>query len=331
LPEKDVFYFHSDHLGSRSYITTVNGQISQHVEYIAFGEVLFEEHNSSFKTSYLYNGKELDRETNLSYYGARYLDMKTSLWLNVDPLVETTMQAYSAFNNNPIRYNDPTGMIAEDTGDPPTEGIPQFIDDSGVYFWNSTKKAYEQYKYTDSTKEHYTFSGYHKVNSKSKAVGQSVSIDNSIDNKLDPSTVGKNLLGLTYPGGENPKTFSGKYSYSYEPSDLSEYPAIGHDRRYDNLKITGAAGLFTDTRAIGADYTFVGEELSIAMMTGLPIKTRVQAGLLGTGLGLCAAPKTIYAAVIANAGLPNQIMFNFNMISTWFNVSNQNVTNTPAK
>jgi hypothetical protein len=39
------------------------------------------------------------------------------MWLSVDPLVETTMQPYSAFNNNPIRYNDPTGMIAEDPGD----------------------------------------------------------------------------------------------------------------------------------------------------------------------------------------------------------------------
>ena len=35
----------------------------------------------------------------------------------MDPLVEVTMQPYSAFNNYPIRYNDPTGMIAEDPGD----------------------------------------------------------------------------------------------------------------------------------------------------------------------------------------------------------------------
>ncbi|EKT3958572.1 hypothetical protein NTJ28_002588, partial [Flavobacterium psychrophilum] len=81
LPEKDVFYYHPDHLGSSSYISTLNGQISQHVEYIAFGEVLFEEHSSSFKSPYLFNGKELDRETNLTNFGARYLDMKTSLWL----------------------------------------------------------------------------------------------------------------------------------------------------------------------------------------------------------------------------------------------------------
>lgn len=34
-------------------------------------------------------------------------------FLSVDPLAETTMQPYSAFNNNPIYFNDPTGMIAE--------------------------------------------------------------------------------------------------------------------------------------------------------------------------------------------------------------------------
>ncbi|WP_229029197.1 hypothetical protein [Flavobacterium sp. SLB02] len=40
---------------------------------------MFEEHSSSFSSPYLFNGKELDRETNLSYYGARYFDMKTPL------------------------------------------------------------------------------------------------------------------------------------------------------------------------------------------------------------------------------------------------------------
>ena len=34
-------------------------------------------------------------------------------FISVDPLAETTMQSYSAFNNNPIYFNDPTGMIAE--------------------------------------------------------------------------------------------------------------------------------------------------------------------------------------------------------------------------
>jgi RHS repeat-associated protein len=100
-----------DHLGSTSYITNKNDSISQHVDYIAFGEVLFEEHSSSFSSPYLFNGKELDRETNLSYYGARYLDMKTSLWLNIDPLAEDfpNVSSYVYCLNNPIRLVDPDG------------------------------------------------------------------------------------------------------------------------------------------------------------------------------------------------------------------------------
>jgi len=131
MPENDIFYFHPDHLGSTSYITTRNGSISQHVEYIAFGEVLFEEHSSLFSSPYLFNGKELDRETNLSYYGARYLDMKTSLWLNVDPLAmynpvfenefyfdgqhnggvyySGNLNPYIYCYQNPIKYVDPNG------------------------------------------------------------------------------------------------------------------------------------------------------------------------------------------------------------------------------
>ena len=113
LPENDIFYFHPDHLGSTSYISNKNGSISQHIEYIAFGEILFEEHSSSFSSPYLFNGKELDRETNLSYYGGRYLDMKTSLWLNVDPLAEK-MQNWGAYVyafNNPIMHIDPDGRF----------------------------------------------------------------------------------------------------------------------------------------------------------------------------------------------------------------------------
>ena len=137
MPENDIFYFHPDHLGSTSYITTKNRSISQHVEFIAFGEVLFEEHSSSFSSPYLFNGKELDRETNLSYYGARYLDMKTSLWLNVDPLAtynpvfedefyfdgdhnggvyySGNLSPYIYCYQNPIKYIDPNGKQTEVT------------------------------------------------------------------------------------------------------------------------------------------------------------------------------------------------------------------------
>ncbi len=86
--EKFVFYYHPDHLGSSSYITDVNGEVSQHIEYFAFGETFVEEHSNTSNTPYKFNAKELDDETGLYYYGARYYDPKTSVWQSVDPLAD---------------------------------------------------------------------------------------------------------------------------------------------------------------------------------------------------------------------------------------------------
>ena len=65
-----AYFYHSDHLGSTSYVTDANGEVSQHVEYVPFGEVFIEELSSSAKlnTPYLFNGKELDEELTESRY-----------------------------------------------------------------------------------------------------------------------------------------------------------------------------------------------------------------------------------------------------------------------
>ena len=63
---------------------------------------------------YLFNGKELDSETGLYYYGARYYDPKVSIFLNVDPLTEKTMTPYAYTNNNPIMLVDPDGRESTD-------------------------------------------------------------------------------------------------------------------------------------------------------------------------------------------------------------------------
>lgn len=39
------YYYHPDHLGSSSFITDIDGNVAQHVEYVPFGEVFLEEHN----------------------------------------------------------------------------------------------------------------------------------------------------------------------------------------------------------------------------------------------------------------------------------------------
>jgi len=111
--ESFQYYYHPDHLGSTSYITDASGEVYQHLEYFAFGETFVEEHSNTNRTPYLFNGKELDDETGLYYYGARYYNARTSIWASVDALADHPKQVglspYSAFWNNPITYNDPDG------------------------------------------------------------------------------------------------------------------------------------------------------------------------------------------------------------------------------
>ena len=110
--EKMQFYYHPDHLGSSSYITNLDGEVVQHIEYVPFGEVFIEERNNIWNTPYLFNAKEFDEETGLYYYGARYYDPRLSLWLSIDPKEEkySNVSTYCYVISNPLKYTDPTGM-----------------------------------------------------------------------------------------------------------------------------------------------------------------------------------------------------------------------------
>ncbi|GJM65022.1 RHS repeat-associated core domain-containing protein [Persicobacter diffluens] len=61
----------------------------------------------------MFNGKELDDETGLYYYGARYYDPRSSVWLSVDPLGEerSWLSPFNYCQNNPIIRIDPDGML----------------------------------------------------------------------------------------------------------------------------------------------------------------------------------------------------------------------------
>ena len=111
--EKMQFYYHPDHLGSSSYITNLDGEVVQHIEYVPFGEVFIEERNNIWNTPYLFNAKEFDEETGLYYYGARYYDPRLSLWISVDPAAEnmSSVSGYSYCFNNPIKLSDEDGEV----------------------------------------------------------------------------------------------------------------------------------------------------------------------------------------------------------------------------
>ena len=110
--EKIQLYYHPDHLGSSSYITNLDGEVSQHIEYVPFGEVFIEERNNTWNTPYLFNAKEFDEETGMYYYGARYYEPRLSLWMSTDPAQEkySNISTYCYVSNNPIKYIDIVGL-----------------------------------------------------------------------------------------------------------------------------------------------------------------------------------------------------------------------------
>jgi len=100
------------------------------VEYLPFGEIWIEETDPA--TGYIpfrFTSKELDEETGLYYYGARYYEPATSRWMSPDPAgfelinpmdedgepradysVIEALNWYAYVSNNSVKYVDPTGM-----------------------------------------------------------------------------------------------------------------------------------------------------------------------------------------------------------------------------
>ena len=120
-------------------ITDNNGKEYERLEYTPYGE-LWVEHTTGSDVKYLpykFTGKEMDEETGLYYYGARYLDPKYSRWLSTDPALgeyipemgkgnakdsgnlpgmggvynHINFHLYHYAGNNPVKYVDPDGRF----------------------------------------------------------------------------------------------------------------------------------------------------------------------------------------------------------------------------
>ena len=105
------FFYHPDHIGSSNYITDVNGEVYQHLEYFPSGETFVEQRKNTEYTTYYFSGKELDTETGLYYFGARFYDPRVGIFLTVDPMLDKypSISSYAYCVNNPIRLIDPDG------------------------------------------------------------------------------------------------------------------------------------------------------------------------------------------------------------------------------
>jgi RHS repeat-associated protein len=100
-------------------ITERDGNTHEFFMYNPWGEEMHQwnANTYAFTSPYRFNAKELDPETGLAYYGARYYQNKIGVWLSVDPLAMDTKQvgitSYGFGWNNPLSFVDPTGLMPE--------------------------------------------------------------------------------------------------------------------------------------------------------------------------------------------------------------------------
>ena len=87
--------------------------------HVEFGQII-SEYRQDWKLDtiprYLFNAKELDEESQLYYYEARYHDPNWGVFNSRDQKFEKYfwMSPYAYCANNPIKYVDPTGMTVEE-------------------------------------------------------------------------------------------------------------------------------------------------------------------------------------------------------------------------
>ena len=109
--DKGIFYYHSDHLGSASWITDDQGNAVQYIHYMPYGELWLNQQANSYDERFKFTSKERDTETGYDYYGARYYSSMLGHWLSPDPLSNKypNISPYAYCHWNPITRIDPDG------------------------------------------------------------------------------------------------------------------------------------------------------------------------------------------------------------------------------
>lgn len=116
-----IRYQYDNHLGSAVLETDEFGAVVSYEEYYPFGSTSYRSVKSGIDLSlkrYRFTGKELDGETGLYYFGARYYAPWLARWTSCDPAgFVSGLNLYRYCRNSPVVYTDPDGMEETDRCD----------------------------------------------------------------------------------------------------------------------------------------------------------------------------------------------------------------------
>ena len=113
-----LYYLLSDQLGSTSLTVKASDSSTSEIRYTAWGEIRYT--SGMTPTNYTYTGQYSNvGDFGLMFYNARWYDPYLNRWTQPDSIVPNIYdpQAWDRFayvDNNPVRYNDPSGHCLED-------------------------------------------------------------------------------------------------------------------------------------------------------------------------------------------------------------------------
>ncbi len=184
-----------------------------------------------YAAPYKFNGKELDEETGLYYYGARYMNPRLSIWYGTDPMQEKypELTTYCYTYGNPISYIDPDGNDGRVTikgqtitisvnihiyGSGATNKVAETMQRDIMNYWGKNPDTGQNWTYSyPSTKKDYTV---------------------LFDVKVD----------LYNP--QNPKEKPGLFSGKNNPSNRDNYIEVSHKSTRSYVE-SGDEGLWRST------------------------------------------------------------------------------------
>jgi RHS repeat-associated protein len=152
----NTYYYHTDHLGSVRAVTNSTGTVVWNADYQAFGTQFgknkvdpnFEEDDVAF------TGKEIDKDTGLYYFNARWYDSETGRFIQEDPVGDpNNPNLYSYAANNPLNRVDPSGLESYEPGCETNDDGSTTDTATGITtYYNSIQKSSEiKTYYSDGT------------------------------------------------------------------------------------------------------------------------------------------------------------------------------------
>jgi RHS repeat-associated protein len=114
---EQVYYYHTDAVGSVRMITDASGQEVTRYDFWPFGQV---SGSPAVQDSRMFAGQEHDGESQFDYLGARYYASQTGRFASPDPITENALRItnpqrwnrYAYAVESPLTYTDPDGMDA---------------------------------------------------------------------------------------------------------------------------------------------------------------------------------------------------------------------------